>query len=106
MVADEYARAGFTVVVQDVILGDDLRRYLELLTTRPRYLVVLTPRPEVVEAREQARHKVGYGAWTLADLHRSLWRETPRLGRWLDNSDQAPDETVEAILSDLPAALV
>ena len=32
-------------------------------------------------------------------------RDTPRRGLWLDASSQKPEETVEAILSDLPASL-
>jgi cytidylate kinase len=99
--ADAYAAAGFTAIVQDVILGADLAAYLELIVTRPRHLVVLAPRPEVVEQREATRPKAGYGAWTVAGLDRALRAETPRAGLWIDNSDQSPDETVEAILTGL-----
>src|SRR5690349_2169414 len=42
-VADGYARAGFTAVLQDVILGPELTRFLDLITSRPRLLVVLAP---------------------------------------------------------------
>ncbi|MBF9132953.1 AAA family ATPase, partial [Plantactinospora sp. S1510] len=42
--ADGYAQSGFTAVVQDVILGPQLADYLELITTRPRFVVVLAPR--------------------------------------------------------------
>jgi hypothetical protein len=31
---------------------------------------------------------------------------TPRLGLWLDSSDQTPDETVDAVLDRLDEALV
>ena len=99
--ADAYAAAGFTAIVQDVILGADLAAYLELIVTRPRHLVVLAPRPGVVERREAARPKAGYGAWTVADLDRSLRADTPRAGLWIDNSDQSPDETADAILTGL-----
>lgn len=53
MVADGYAGAGFTAIVQDVILGRDLADYVDLLAARPRNVVVLTPSREVVAAREQ-----------------------------------------------------
>jgi predicted kinase len=97
--ADAYARAGFTAIVQDVILGEDLASYLELVETRPRHLIVLAPRAEVVEQREAARGKTGYSdAWPVASLDRSLREDTPRLGHWIDTSEQTPDETVELIL--------
>jgi len=43
-VADGYADAGFTVVLEDVVIGELLREFLDGIRTRPRYLVVLTPR--------------------------------------------------------------
>lgn len=100
-VADGYARAGFTAIVQDVILGADLPRFVDLLTARPRHVVVLAPRVEVLASRESQRRKQGYGEWTPADLDTSLRTETPRIGLWLDTSDQTPDETVDAILAGL-----
>jgi cytidylate kinase len=106
LVADEYAAAGFAAVVQDIILGPALADYVAQLHTRPRYVVVLTPRPEVVAAREASRPKTGYGEWTVADLDGALRRETPRLGLWVDSSDQTPDHTVDEVLARLPEALV
>ena len=98
--ADAYAAAGFTAIVQDVILGADLPAYRELIRTRPCHLVVLSPRADVVAAREAARRKTGYGAWTVPDLQAELAR-TPRIGLWLDNSDRTVDETVDEILGSL-----
>ena len=98
--ADRYAAAGFTAIVQDVILGPDLPAYEKMVRTRPCHLVVLAPRAEVVAAREAARRKAGYGAWTVADLQDELAR-TPRIGLWMDNSDSTPDETVDEILRSL-----
>src|SRR4051812_45947198 len=37
--ADAYAAAGFTAVVQDVLLGEDLTAYVELVRSRPLYVV-------------------------------------------------------------------
>ncbi|MFT7838967.1 AAA family ATPase [Saccharothrix sp. BKS2] len=105
-VADGYARAGWTAVVQDVVLGEHLRAFVDAVRTRPRYVVVLAPSPEVVARREAGRPKTGYGAWTVEDLDRGLRAGTPRLGLWLDTSDQTPDETVDAILANLDRARV
>ena len=54
---DEYFREGFTVVAQDVILGDHLTEMVQLIQHRPLLVVVLAPRPEAVAAREAARGK-------------------------------------------------
>lgn len=61
---------------------------------------MLAPRPEVVAAREAARAKTGYGDWTVASLHAAL-EATPRIGLWLDTSDQTATETVDDILAAL-----
>ncbi|MCH5671768.1 AAA family ATPase [Streptomyces gilvus] len=97
--ADAYAEAGFTVVVQDVVLGEHLTAYVDLFRTRPLYLVVLAPSPETVTAREAGRAKTGYGAWTVAELDGVLRGPTPRLGLWLDTTTLSVGETVEAILA-------
>jgi predicted kinase len=103
--ADTYARAGFAVVLQDVVLGAHLPRLLDAITTRPRYVVVLAPRPEVVAERERTRAKTGYGdGWTPAGLDAVLRTETPRVGLWLDTSGQTAEETVGTILARLPDA--
>lgn len=104
--ADGYAQAGITAVVQDLYLGDDLLRFLGLLCHRPVYLAVLAPRPNVIEARERARSKIGYSEWSISEFDALLRRETPRLGLWVDNSDLSVEETVDAILLNLPAAVV
>ncbi|MET9879703.1 AAA family ATPase [Actinacidiphila glaucinigra] len=96
--ADAYAASGFTPVLQDVILGDELPRTIALLRTRPLHVVVLVPSPEAIAAREAGRKKRAYGAWTPADLDRALRAGTPRIGLWLDTSRQTPQETVDAIL--------
>ncbi|GAB3151597.1 hypothetical protein GCM10027290_41160 [Micromonospora sonneratiae] len=97
--ADSYFDAGFTVVLQDVVLGPDLADMVDRIRSRPLLIVVLAPRPEVVAVREQARSKTGYGDWTPHQLDAGLRTETPRLGLWLDNSDQTPTETVDEILT-------
>jgi chloramphenicol 3-O-phosphotransferase len=96
---DEYFREGFTVVAQDVILGDHLTEMVQLIQHRPLLVVVLAPRPEAVAAREAARGKNAYGRWTIDFLDNGLRTETPHLGLWLDTSDQTPDQTVAEVLN-------
>lgn len=105
--ADAYAAAGFTTVVQDIVLGFHLEGYVDAIATRPLHVVVLTPRPEVVAAREEGRPKVGYRpGMTPFDLDDALRNETPRIGLWLDTSEQEPHETVDDILGRRDESLV
>ncbi|WP_460066227.1 AAA family ATPase [Streptomyces sp. YKOK-I1] len=98
--ADVYAEAGFTAVVQDVVLGPALPAYAGLVRTRPLYVVVLAPDAAAVAAREAGRDKTGYGAgWTVAGLDEELRARTPRIGLWLDTTAWTVGETVEAILA-------
>lgn len=97
--ADGYATAGFTVVLQDVILGADLPAMVDRIRHRPLAVVVLAPTAEAVAAREEARDKTGYGGWPVADLDARFRAETPRIGLWLDTSAQTPARTVDEILA-------
>jgi len=98
--ADAYFQQGFSVVVQDIVLGPDLVNYANAIKSRPLVAVVLAPRPEVVAEREAARAKVAYrdGHHTIEELCEVLRSETPRLGLWLDTSKQTPEETVDEII--------
>ncbi|HTJ31815.1 MAG TPA: AAA family ATPase [Dactylosporangium sp.] len=96
--ADAYFEAGFTVVAQDVILGEHLPETVSLIRNRPLLLVVLAPSPEAVTAREASRPKTAYTDWTVESLDAELRVRTPRIGLWLDTSDQSPAETVDEIL--------
>lgn len=93
--ADAYAEAGFTAVVQDVVLDAELTAYAGLIRTRPLHAVVLAPTPAAVSAREAGRAKTGYGARTVEELDGALRTETPRIGLWLDNSRLTVGAVVE-----------
>jgi chloramphenicol 3-O-phosphotransferase len=98
---DAYFDAGFSVVVQDVVLGAMLEDYVAMIESRPLCVVTLAPRPDVVAAREASRAKTAYrsGFDTIAALDRALRRDTPRIGIWLDTSEQTPDETVDEVVA-------
>ncbi|MFE5285511.1 AAA family ATPase [Nocardia sp. NPDC056611] len=96
--ADAYADAGFTAVVQDVVLGEMLPYLIGEIRTDPLYVVVLAPSREAVARRESARTKKAYGTFTVADLDIGLRDNTPPLGLWLDTSDLTVSETVDEIL--------
>jgi cytidylate kinase len=98
--ADAYYEAGFSVVVQDVVIGPLLTTYVNGIRARPLVLVVLAPQPEVVARREATRGKVAYrnDAATITALDSALREETPRIGLWIDTSTQSPDKTVDEII--------
>ncbi|MGH2759511.1 MAG: AAA family ATPase [Actinomycetota bacterium] len=98
--ADAFFAAGFTVVVQDIVMGPSLPTYIERIKGRPLHVVVLTPGVEVVAEREKHRPKTAYrpDGPTIGDLDTYIRAETPAVGLWLDSSDQTPDETVDEIL--------
>lgn len=103
IVADQYAAAGFTTVVQDNIYGPDVEHWLARVGSEPKHLVVLRPTVEVIEARDTERQrvsgKVAYrGGYTPAinDEHAASTRHD--LGLWLDTSHQSAEETVGEIL--------
>ncbi len=97
--ADGYHRAGFTAVLQDCFLGEMLPFAVSQLRSRPLWVVVLAPSAEVVARREAGSSKNAYREWTVEMLDRILRAETPRLGLWLDSSEQTPQQTVDEILS-------
>ncbi len=103
-VADEYAAAGFTCVVQDNIYGAHVAAWFRDLRTRPAHLVVLRPRVDVVMARDDERRrttgKVAYRDGFTPAINDAHLATTPGdVGLWLDTSDQTPEQTVDEILA-------
>ncbi|CAM5668329.1 hypothetical protein GCM10010329_35740 [Streptomyces spiroverticillatus] len=105
--ADTYASEGFTAVVQDIVLGEELERYVGLVRTKPLYVVVLAPDAGALAAREEGRAKTGYSeGWTPALMDQGMRETTPRIGLWLDSSELTPKGTVDEILVRLSEARV
>ena len=103
VVADEYAAAGITAVVQDLYLGPDLLPFLQQLRSRPLWLVVLTTPAAILAVRDAARGSTGYGDWSPKEFA-ALVEATPRLGLRLDTSSLSVDATVGQILTRLDEA--
>ncbi|MDX2917331.1 MULTISPECIES: AAA family ATPase [Streptomyces] len=98
--ARSYAAAGFPVVAEDNIIGTYLEEFVAMLgDTLTVHVVVLAPRAEVAGGRDAGRthHAYGEGGWGADALDAAFRDETPRLGHWLDTSDQSAAETVEEI---------
>ena len=98
-VSDAYFQAGFTVIVQDVILGSHLAEMTAMIRSRPLLVIVLAPQAAAIAAREERRGKTAYDRWAIEQLDTVLRHQTPRLGLWLDTSSQTPAETADEILS-------
>jgi chloramphenicol 3-O-phosphotransferase len=112
LIAQHYADAGFDFVCSDNIFEHHVERWFGKLHGVDPYLVMLTPSVESVVERELARGTKAYRDWPgssggLIDAVRAFRTyvdNTPRRGLWLDTSDLTPEESVEAILADLPKA--
>jgi predicted kinase len=105
-VADLYLAAGFTVVYQDIIIGNDLLMVVRSLAHQPLHVIVLCPAPAVIAAREATRRKTAYTTFSVEEFDQVFRTETPRLGLWLDTSNLTVDATVDRILTDLSRARV
>ena len=94
-----FLEAGFTVVLDDIITGEDWPDVQDYLRGLPCDLIVLAPQVEVVATvRDRSRTKRPLGeAWAiyLDDVMRATMQGT---GHWLDTSEQTAEETVEHIL--------
>ncbi len=98
LAAREYFDAGFSVVYQDILVGDDLVRTATMLGSEVK-VVVLCPQAGVVAEREEGREKTAYSDGFKAEaFDRVLREETPRVGLWLDSSVMSVAETVDVVV--------
>ncbi len=102
--AEQYRQAGFTTIVQDVIIGPMLAEFVAMVEHRPSHWWSSHLNPSEVARREEGRAKTGYGAFTPDQLDAILRADTPRLGFWLDSTDLTVDQTVDQILANLDDA--
>jgi chloramphenicol 3-O-phosphotransferase len=90
---------GFTVVIDDVIVGRErLGTYERELAPRSFSLVVLAPPLDVALARDQHRgERATSGIWAHLDAEQRA--NLAGAGLWLDTARLTPDETVDAIVA-------
>lgn len=96
-----YHQAGFVVIVQDNYYGVKLSQMLDLLSPEEVKVFILCPSIEAIHEREESRNKVGYKGFSIQQLYKIFVETTPRLGKWIDNTDQSPEKTVKMILENL-----
>lgn len=96
--------AGFTVVLDDIILDESWRYVQEQLQGFPFKLVVLAPQVDVVaQQRDRNRAKRPLGAAWAIFLDTAFRATMTDTGLWIDSSTLTPEETVDQILQQLPA---
>lgn len=100
LLARSFFDAGFTAVVDDIIIGDRFDHLREELAGVPFRLVVLAPNVATVIARDEAREKTVGEEWAH-HLHREQSQTMARHGMWVDSSSQTPDDTVDEVMSRL-----
>ena len=94
-----FFEAGFTVVLDDIIVGGRWRHLQEELHGLPFSLVVLAPHVDVVvQQRDMNRSKDPQGHAWATYLDQALRTTMAGIGFWIDTSEQTPEETVEQIL--------
>jgi adenylylsulfate kinase-like enzyme len=106
MLADSYVDAGFTVVIDDVVPGAHrLDLYRGFLRARPAALAVLAPSLEVALQRDKHRgYKEVGDMWSHLD--QEMREKLAGVGFWLDTSAMTVEETVDAIIANIPSALL
>ena len=115
LLANSYARAGFEVTIDHVVISRRrIAEYRERLGRHPFRLVVLNPGRAIATARDARRTKsqiqiqeTGISiAKRWAHLEEPLVAELAEVGLWIDNSAQTPDQTVAMILKRSDEALI
>lgn len=102
LVGRSFYEGGFTVVLDDIVLGDSWRYVQEQMEGLPLSLVVLAPRVDVVaQVRDLNRAKRPLGESWAVYLDQALRASMSGIGVWLDTSEQTPDESVDEILQRL-----
>ena len=97
--ARRYHEAGFSVVYQDIILGESLGKVTDRLADLSPLVVVLVADAETLAQRDRKRVKTGYGQnFPPEVLVDAVARSTPRGGLWIDTSQMDVEAVVDRIL--------
>src|SRR2546421_5052350 len=97
-----FFEAGFTVVLDDIIMGDRWHHLQEELSGLLYSLVVLAPHVDVVaQQRDVNRLKGPQGYTWAAYLDHALRTTMAGIGLWIDTFEQTPEEAGEQILRNL-----
>ena len=95
MLGRSFFDAGFTAVLDDIIIGAAVGDVRDYLADRPFYFVMLRPSLDVVREREIGRGTRLFEEWEWLD---DVIERTPRIGLRLDTSLQTAEQTVDEIM--------
>ena len=99
LLAKSFLKAGFTPVIDDIIIGQRFDQLKSELAGVPFEPIVLAPAPDVVVTkRDQRRGKRVLGEKWARYLDDALRETMAGEGIWIDNGEQTPEETVEEIV--------
>jgi chloramphenicol 3-O-phosphotransferase len=94
-----FYEAGFTAVLDDIIVGERWVHLQEELRGLDFSLVVLAPSIEAVLRRDANRATRQLGeAWAVY-LDGALRETMAGMGHWVDSSDQTPEQTVHEVVA-------
>jgi predicted kinase len=97
LLGQSFVANGITAVLDDIVIGSRVDELLEHLAGNRFVFVMLTPRLDVIRARERGRGTALWEQWEWLDDEVRM--KTRRIGLWLDSSEQTPDETVDEIVA-------
>jgi len=97
LLGQSFVANGITAVLDDIVIGSRLDELLDHLADERFVFVMLTPRLDVIRERERGRGTALWQQWEWLD--HEIRTKTPRIGLWLDTSDQTPDQTVDEIVA-------
>ncbi|MGE3270744.1 MAG: AAA family ATPase [Chloroflexota bacterium] len=97
LLGKSFVAAGITAVVDDIVIGSRVDELLDDLAGQTFVFVMLTPSLETIRQREAGRGTDLWKAWEWLDDE--IRQRTPRIGLWLDTSNQTPEQTVDTILA-------
>jgi adenylylsulfate kinase-like enzyme len=97
LVARSFYSAGFTAIIDDIIIGERWDHLREDLRGLPFYFVVLAPDVDAAMARDAAREKTVGAEWAHY-LDGELRKTMAGVGLWVDSTRQSAEETVDEIM--------
>jgi chloramphenicol 3-O-phosphotransferase len=101
MLGVAFYEAGFTAILDDLIMGDRRADLDARLAGFPSTVVVLAPSADAVDQRDRDRAKRTLGRDWFEVLDRELRAAKSERDIWVDTSQQTPNETVAEILERL-----
>jgi len=96
MLAKSFVEAGFVAIIDDIIHGERFTQLANALVDVPFTFVMLNRDYQELKSTWHAMGSPFAETWEW--LHDDIEHHTPRVGLWINNSNQQPEETVTEIM--------